>query len=98
MLPALFDRDSSRMTICWSTPVPIMTKIPTILGKSRFHFIAEAIPNKIMISGPKGIDYSLDLGETFTTLDTLNYWAVDLHPSGFGFASGTDGKVIKIIK
>ncbi len=52
----------------------------------------------MILSGPKGIDYSLDLGETFTTLDTLNYWAVDLHPSGFGFASGTDGKVIKIIK
>ena len=50
----------------------------------------------MIISGPKGIDYSLDHGQTFTTLDTLNYWAVDLHPKGFGYAAGKSGHVIKI--
>lgn len=47
--------------------------------------------------GPNGIDYSNDLGMSFQTLDTLNYWAVDLHQSGFGYASGTKGKILKIV-
>jgi len=41
---------SSRMIICWSIPMPIVAMIPAMLGKSRFHFIKEAIPRIIIIS------------------------------------------------
>ncbi|WP_421892398.1 WD40/YVTN/BNR-like repeat-containing protein [Marinoscillum sp.] len=51
----------------------------------------------VIASGPNGIDYSTDLGRTFINLDTGNYWAVDLHPSGFGLATGTDGKILKLL-
>lgn len=46
--------------------------------------------------GPKGMDYSDDVGLTYTNLDTLNYWAVDLHKTGFGYVAGTDGKLVKL--
>ncbi|MEQ8470059.1 MAG: hypothetical protein RIC35_02685 [Marinoscillum sp.] len=51
----------------------------------------------MIMCGPKGIDYSDDHGHTFNNLDTLNYWAVDLHKSGSGYAVGTDGKLLKLI-
>lgn len=46
-------------------------------------------------SGPSGLDYTADLGETWTTIDTLNYWAVSFHKN-IGFASGRAGEVLKI--
>lgn len=50
-----------------------------------------------MACGPKGIDFTFDHGQTWKTLDSLNYWAIDLHPDGYGFAAGTDGKLLKIV-
>ena len=49
-----------------------------------------------VVCGPKGMDYSLDGGSSWKTLDTLNYWAVRLDPSGFGYAVGTEGKISRI--
>lgn len=45
--------------------------------------------------GPKGLDCTSDMGETWTTIDTLNYWAVSFHKN-IGFASGRAGEVLKI--
>ena len=45
--------------------------------------------------GPNGIDYSNDLGQTWSTLDTLNYWVVALKDN-FGYASGSNGRILKI--
>lgn len=45
--------------------------------------------------GPKGIDYSPDLGKSWITLDTLNYWAIGFNKK-IGYASGTKGKILKI--
>lgn len=45
--------------------------------------------------GPNGLDYSGDLGQSWTTLDTLNYWAVSIKGSK-GYASGTEGKILRI--
>lgn len=52
--------------------------------------------NFVFVSGPKGIDYSSDFGTTWTSLDTANYWAVKLTGNGVGWATGTDGKILKI--
>jgi photosystem II stability/assembly factor-like uncharacterized protein len=46
--------------------------------------------------GPNGMDYTLDRGQTWTQLDSANYWAVAMHPDGFGWASGKGGRVVKI--
>lgn len=46
-------------------------------------------------SGPNGLDYSSDLGKTWTNLDTLNYWAVSIKGKT-GYASGRDGKILRI--
>lgn len=47
------------------------------------------------ICSPKGIQYSEDLGQNWTTLDTLNYWAISF-VGKIGYASGTEGKILKI--
>ncbi len=45
---------SSRIMICWSTPVPIVAKIPAIEGRSRFQPIKEATP-RMMINSEKEV-------------------------------------------
>lgn len=50
----------------------------------------------IIACSPNGIDYSVDQGASWINLDTANYWAVKLHPSGFGYATGTDGKILRL--
>ena len=45
--------------------------------------------------GPSGLDYTTDLGQTWITLDTLNYWAVSFHEN-IGFVAGRDGNVLKL--
>lgn len=50
----------------------------------------------ILASGPKGLDYSFDLGQSWSNLDTANYWAVKMHDSGYGFATGKNGRVLKL--
>lgn len=47
------------------------------------------------VSGPRGLDYTSDFGQTWTTLDTLNYWALSMREN-IGFASGTNGKILRI--
>ncbi len=47
------------------------------------------------VCGPNGIDYTKDMGQTWETLDTLNYWAISVK-GNVGYASGTDGKILKI--
>ncbi len=45
--------------------------------------------------GPGGLDFTADFGANWSTLDTLNYWAVGFN-GPIGFASGTEGKILKI--
>lgn len=49
-----------------------------------------------IVCGPNGMDYSADRGTTWQNLDTLNYWAVDLHPDGFGYATGKEGLITRL--
>jgi photosystem II stability/assembly factor-like uncharacterized protein len=54
-------------------------------------------PHEVMMAcGPAGIDVSTDFGKQWNTLDSASYWALDLHESGFGFAVGPEGKILKI--
>jgi photosystem II stability/assembly factor-like uncharacterized protein len=46
--------------------------------------------------GPNGIDYSTDKGQTWSQLDTLNYWAVKVLDNGTGWTVGKDGRIAKI--
>lgn len=45
--------------------------------------------------GPKGLDYTSDMGQTWTNLDSLNFWAVSIKGKS-GYASGTNGKILRI--
>ena len=46
--------------------------------------------------GPKGMDYSIDNGMTWTRLDTLNHWSVGFAGPHAGWAIGPDGRVTGI--
>ena len=46
--------------------------------------------------GPNGLDYTSDSGLTWNQLDSANYWAIDMHPSGIGWAGGKSGHVVKL--
>ncbi|MBT5901950.1 MAG: hypothetical protein HOH58_07555 [Opitutaceae bacterium] len=50
----------------------------------------------IIACGPNGVDYSPDQGASWINLTADNYWAVKLHPDGFGYATGTDGKILRL--
>ena len=58
------------------------------------------VPNQttptIVAAGPKGIDYSTDNGASWQSIATDNYWSVAFHDSGAGWATGTDGKTLRI--
>ena len=47
------------------------------------------------LCGPNGIDYSSDQGKTWSTLDSLNYWAMAMQGNK-GFAAGKDGRILRI--
>ncbi|MGB3467424.1 MAG: hypothetical protein WBA74_19220 [Cyclobacteriaceae bacterium] len=50
----------------------------------------------VFVCGPNGIDYSEDLGTTWISLDTANYWAIRFTTDGTGWATGKNGKILKI--
>ncbi|MEP5614381.1 MAG: hypothetical protein ABJP45_19170 [Cyclobacteriaceae bacterium] len=45
--------------------------------------------------GPNGLDYTSDMGQSWASLDTLDYWAVAFKEN-IGIVSGRDGEVLKI--
>lgn len=70
---------------------------PVTLGPFYGSAIAHSSQEHILlISGPKGIDYSTDQGATWQNLTADNYWAVDIHLSGIGYAVGKDGSILQI--
>lgn len=58
------------------------------------------VPNQptptLVAVGPKGIDYSTDNGAGWQSISTDNFWSVSFHSAGTGWATGTDGKVLRI--
>ncbi|MCH8960962.1 MAG: exo-alpha-sialidase, partial [Bacteroidetes bacterium] len=46
--------------------------------------------------GPEGIDYSIDNGMTWTSLDTLSHWSVAFASPMAGWAIGPEGRITKI--
>ena len=58
------------------------------------------VPNRsapmLVAAGPRGIDYSTDNGASWNSLSTDNYWSVAFAENGTGWATGTDGKILRI--
>jgi photosystem II stability/assembly factor-like uncharacterized protein len=50
----------------------------------------------LVVVGPGGMDYSIDGGASWVSLDTLTYWAVDFASPKAGWAVGPRGRVAKI--
>ena len=50
----------------------------------------------LVAAGPKGLAYSVDNGTAWTSISDDNYWSVAFAQNGQGWATGTEGKVLKI--
>lgn len=50
----------------------------------------------VIVVGPQGMDYTLDLGNTWASLDTTNYWAVGFADPTAGWAVGPEGRITGI--
>ena len=50
----------------------------------------------VVAVGPGGLDYSIDHGSSWVTLDTLDYWSVAFATPESGWAVGPRGKITKI--
>jgi photosystem II stability/assembly factor-like uncharacterized protein len=49
-----------------------------------------------VIVGPSGVDYSVDNGESWQSLDSREYWAVAFHSPSAGWAVGREGRITKL--
>ncbi len=50
----------------------------------------------VVAVGPSGSAWSSDLGRSWVTIDTLNYWSVGFAPQRVGWAVGTQGRVTRL--
>ena len=50
----------------------------------------------LVAAGPKGVAYSVDNGTTWTSISQENYWSVAFASNGYGWVTGTEGKILKI--
>jgi photosystem II stability/assembly factor-like uncharacterized protein len=60
---------------------------------------AAVVPGRVgmlFAAGPKGLDYSVDDGQSWTSLDTLSYWSVAFGSSASGWAVGPGGRIVRI--
>lgn len=75
----------------------------TLAGQPQFSgavyggaYVPDAPIPTLVATGPKGIDYSVDNGMTWTRLDTLNHWSVAFANPHAGWAIGPEGRITKI--
>jgi photosystem II stability/assembly factor-like uncharacterized protein len=57
--------------------------------------LSRAAPIAVAV-GPRGMDWSGDLGKTWAALDTLAWWAVAFASATDGWAVGPDGRILKL--
>jgi hypothetical protein len=50
----------------------------------------------LLAVGPGGFDYSVDNGQAWIALDTLEYWSIDIAVPTAGWAVGPTGRITKI--
>lgn len=70
---------------------------PTFAGAVYGAAIVPGRPGWVMAVGPRGLDYSMDDGRTWTSLDTLAYWSVGFGSSDVGWAVGPNGRITRIV-
>src|SRR5262245_43127567 len=63
--------------------------------RSGVSYLTGPSSSMIIAVGPNGSDYSLDNGESWMSFGSAGYHAVDLAPSGAGWAVGAEGKIGK---
>lgn len=70
---------------------------PTFTGPIYGASIVPGTPTpSLVVVGPEGMDYSIDGGQSWLSLDTLTYWAVDFASPEAGWAVGPEGRIAKV--
>jgi len=70
---------------------------PTFAGAVYGAVIVPGRPGWLVAVGPRGLDYSMDDGRSWTSLDTLAYWSVGFGPRDVGWAVGPAGRITRIV-
>ncbi len=75
-----------------------LTNHPELLGGvyGSAHVPGTGFP-AVVVVGPNGMDYTIDLGNTWSSLDTVSYWAVGFAGPGAGWAVGPGGRITKVV-
>ena len=58
--------------------------------------IVDGEQSAVVAVGPKGMNWSADLGATWQPADTLTYWAVAFAGTGAGWAVGPQGRIVRL--
>ena len=59
-------------------------------------YVPGAATPTLVVVGPTGSDFSTDNGESWTHIDSLDYWAVSFLDPHTGWAVGPEGRIAKI--
>jgi len=75
----------------------------TLAGRPTFRgaiygaaYVPHTAQPTLVAVGPNGAAYSLDDGETWAPLDTLNYWSLGFTSPKAGWLVGPEGRVVKV--
>ncbi len=69
---------------------------PVFFGAVYGASVVPGVQRAVVAVGPGGMDLSLDNAATWTSLDTLSYWAVGFASPQAGWAVGPEGRITKI--
>lgn len=69
---------------------------PTFAGAVYGAATVPGRPGWVVAVGPKGLDYSIDDGASWRSLDTLAYWSVGFGSRDRGWAVGPEGRITLI--
>ena len=77
--------------LTWSTLAS--PQLPDVYGGTH---VPRHNPVMLVVVGPKGIDYSVDGGQSWTSLSKLDHWGVAFANVTTGWAVGPGGRITKI--
>jgi len=77
--------------LTWSLLTP--PQLPDVYGGTH---VPGHNPAMLVVVGPKGIDYSIDGGQSWTSLTKLDHWSVAFADETTGWAVGPGGRITKI--
>ena len=68
-------------------------QLPDVYGGAQ---VPESLGSLLVVTGPKGIDYSANGGRSWTSLSKLDHWGIAFSSASRGWATGPSGRITKL--